>query len=115
MNMKQLTVVAFCLLLTGCAVGRGPAGEIVVGVPLGTLVDTSEQAIIGGAGMIPVVGPFIQKLLIGAAAGGATTAGVAKLVLAKLEAKRKASDIARELAERELAVAEAKLNGGANA
>ena len=106
------------LLLGGCAVGRGPAGEIVLGIEAGRLVDTVEQGIIGAAGMIPGAGPLIQQLLLSAAAGGATVAGTGKLVLNRVESRRKTSDQAREEAERDLAVAtervrllEARLNG----
>jgi hypothetical protein len=109
--MKYMILLGL-LLLAGCAVGRGPAGEIVIGVEAGVLVDTAEQAMIGTVGQIPVVGGLLQQILIGATAGGLTIGGTSKLLLNKLESRRKKADIARELAERELAIAKAKLENG---
>ncbi len=99
-------LAGIALVLSGCSMARGPSGEIIVGIPVGVLVETSEQALIGAAGMIPVVGPFIQTLLIGAGASGLTVAGAAKAGRMALEKRRKASDIARE--ELRVEVAELK-------
>ena len=102
-------LLGVALLLNGCTFARGPAGEIIVGVPLGTLVETSEQALIGAAGMIPGIGPFLQNLLMGAAAGGMTVAGAAKAGRIALEKRRKNSDVGREDLRVELAEVKATL------
>lgn len=102
-------IFGIALLLQGCTMARGPGGEVIIGVPVGTLVETTNQAIITGAGMIPVVGPFIQNLLLGAGASGLTVAGVAKAGRLALEKRRKQADIAREKAERRVAELEATL------
>lgn len=86
--------VAF--IMNGCQMARGPGGEIIVGVPVGQLIETSEQALYTGVGMIPGVGPLIQSFLAPAVAGGFTVAGAAKAGRMALEKKRKASDRARE-------------------
>ena len=98
-------VVAY---MSGCSIARGPGGEIVVGFELGRMVETGEQALITGAGMIPGVGPFIQNMLIGAGASGLTVAGAMKGGRAMLEKRRKAADIARERAEKRVAELEAE-------
>lgn len=110
-------LAGLALVLSGCSMARGPGGEIIVGIPVGVLVETGEQALIGAAGMIPVVGPFIQNLLLGAGASGLTVAGVSKMArvalekrqaasLEEAERKRKSSDRARE--ELRVEVAELK-------
>ncbi len=114
------------MLLNGCQVYRGPSGEVGIGMPIGVLVETGEQAIIGAAGMIPVVGPFIQNLLIGAGASGLTVAGAAKMArmalerrqaaaLAEAERKRKSSDRAREELRVEVERLKTKLEKDSNA
>jgi len=114
--MKYIATAIFTilsgLLLSGCGVGRGPAGEIILGVEVGALVDTFEQGLIGAAGMIPGAGPILQQILLSAAAGGVTVAGVGKLAVNKLEKRRKEADQEREEAMRDLAVALAKLEDG---
>lgn len=88
--------VGVVLLLNGCQMARGPGGEIIVGVPVGTLVETTEQALYTSVGLIPGVGGLIQQFLAPAMAGGFTVAGAAKAGRMALEKKRKASDRARE-------------------
>ncbi len=96
------------VVLAGCAVGRGPGGEIIVGAEIGQLTDTAEQGLIMGASMIPVVGPMISQALITAGAGGATVGGVSKMIVNRIEKRRKAADIAREMAEKRVAELEAE-------
>lgn len=86
----------FILMLNGCQMYRGPGGEVGIGIPIGVLIETSEQALIAGVGAIPGVGPLIQSFLVPAVAGGFTVAGAAKAGRMALEKKRKASDRARE-------------------
>lgn len=95
--------------LAGCAVGRGPGGEIIIGAEIGTAVETVEQGLILGAGMIPVVGPMIASVLSGAAATGLTVAKVQAKAKAEIERRRKNSDMAREELRVKLAAAEAKI------
>lgn len=97
------------IALAGCAVGRGPGGEIIVGAEIGTVVDTAEQGLILGAGMIPVVGPLLASLLTGAAASGVTVSRVTAKAKAEIERRRKNSDRERENLRVKLAEAEAKL------
>lgn len=96
------------IALTGCEVARGPDGSIIVGAKIGILVETAEQGLIAGAAMIPVVGPMISAALITATAGGATVGGVSKMIVNKIEKRRKAADIAREVAEKRVAELEAE-------
>lgn len=103
-----MTGILIAMALSGCMAARGPAGEIVIGMEVGRLVETTNQAILTGAGMIPGVGPFLQNMLIGAGASGLTVAGAMKGGRAMLEKRRKAADIAREVAERRVAELEAE-------
>ncbi len=96
----------FLLLLVGCATGRGPAGEVIIGVEVGTLTDTANQAL--GAG-INMFAPGLGTIIAGGLASIGGVAGLSKLVVNKIEKRRKAADMAREVAERALAVAETKL------
>lgn len=96
-------------VLAGCTVGRGPGGEIIIGMEVGVLADTLEQGVIGAVGMVPGVGPLLAKILGGATAGGVTIGGTAKLLINRLEKRRREADIAREKAERDRAVLLAQL------
>ncbi len=98
----------FLMLLSGCSIGRGHGGEFIVGVEIGRAVETGNQALFVGAGMIPGVGPFIQNMLLGAGASGLTVAGVAKAGRMAVEKRRKAADIRREAAEKRVAELEAE-------
>lgn len=114
-NVTFILLAAGTCLLAGCATGRGAAGEVILGIEVGRLVETTEQALIGAAGMIPGVGPLIQTLMLGVIGSGATVAGVSKVMMNKIEKRRRAADQEREETRVELAVAEAKietLNGG---
>jgi hypothetical protein len=104
-------LIGAALTLVGCAVGRGAAGEVILGVEAGRLADTAERGLIGAVGMIPGVGPALTYALGGAVAGGWTVKGGAAAALKLLEKKRKASDIAREAAEKRVVELEAT-NGG---
>ena len=116
-KLVTLTLLGFsALILAGCVFVRDPiTGEIVGGIPLGTLAETGNQILGGAVGHIPVVGPFLQQAVLMATVGGVTTGGVSKMIVNKIESRRKASDMAREAAERDLAVAEAKLAAVASA
>ncbi len=96
----------FLLLLVGCAVGRGDAGEVILGVELGIMADNANQAL--GAG-INMFAPGLGTIIAGGLASIGGGAGVSKLVVNKIEKRRKSADMAREAAERALAVAETKL------
>lgn len=99
--MKLLLIAAVSLLLVGCAVGRGPGGEIVVGVNIATLPETVSE--IGGAVAGAIFGPQTGTIVATALAsilgvgsvGVATTSGRAK------EKARKLADQGREKAEKE--------------
>lgn len=109
--MKYTTLLLMGLglvALAGCTVARGPAGEVVIGVEVGVLAETAEQVAIGLAGQVPVVGGMLQQMMIGAVGSGATIGGVAKMLLNKLEKRRRDADIAREKAERRVAELEAE-------
>ncbi len=106
---KYLLIPLSLLALGGCAVARAADGGLVLGFEVGQLVETGNQAMLAAAGMVPGVGNFLQTLLIGGGATGLTVAGASKYVLSRLENRRRESDQLREIAERELAVAEAKL------
>ena len=91
------------VVLTGCAMARGPDGSIIVGAKLGVLIETAEQGLIAGAAMIPGIGPMISGALVTATAGGATVGGVSKMIVNKIEKRRRNSDMAREAAEKRVA------------
>lgn len=115
MNTRtMLLLVSPALLLVGCATGRGPGGEVILGMEVGQLADTVEQGLIAATGLIPGVGPMLSNILGGLVAGGATVAGAARVVHNRTEASRRKSDIKRETAERNLAVARAT-NGDSDA
>ncbi len=101
-------LIGVAMILNGCQMARGPGGEIIVGVPVGTLVETAEQAAFGAVGMIPGVGGLIQSFLAPAFAGGLTVAGSAKAARMALEKRRKKADMAREAAEKRIAELEAE-------
>lgn len=110
-----ILLAAGACLLGGCAVGRTASGGFVVGPEIGTAVETAEQGLILGAGMIPVVGPMIAALLTGAVGSGLRISKVAKVAAAEIERRRKNSDQIREELRVELAAVKAKLeaaNGG---
>lgn len=64
-------------LLTGCAVGRGPAGEIVVGTKVGSLPETGSELLaaastaIGAASGVGWLGPVLSLLGVVGVGGGA--------------------------------------------
>ncbi len=48
--MYRMAILAGCVfLMGGCAVGHGPAGDIVLGFKAGSLPETAEQVVMGGA------------------------------------------------------------------
>lgn len=51
--LRALLVVLTIALVCGCAVGRGPAGEIVVGLDVGRSAETAEEALQAAAGLLP--------------------------------------------------------------
>lgn len=98
--MKYLIFTGL-LILGGCAVGRGPAGEMVWGMDMGAMAETGEQsltAILGWA-------------LGGTAGGAGAAAGLARIFMSALEHRRKTSDQAREAAEKKTIELAATLRG----
>ncbi len=105
------------LTMTGCVAVTHPiTGEVIVGFPIARVTETANQIALQGLGQIPIVGNLLQNTLMGVIAGGGSVAGIARVIrnkivkseaekLAELEAARKKADIAREKAERDLAVA----------
>lgn len=88
--MKKATTV---ILIAGaafglgaCAVGRGPAGEIVVGPKIGELVETSNELARGA--LSEIAGPWGNLLLagLGTTGVGGLLAAVLKVGQAKAEA-----------------------------
>ncbi len=74
-----LLALVFLLLagfLTGCEVGRGDAGEIVIGVGVGRLVETFGQAAQVGLAMLPppwgALGSIFLPLITGVGGAYAT-------------------------------------------
>lgn len=88
--MKQtitITLIAGAALgLGACAVGRGPAGEIVVGPKIGELVETSNELARGA--LSEIAGPWGNLLLagLGTTGVGGLLAAVLKVGQAKAEA-----------------------------
>jgi len=81
---------AYYVLLSGCAVGRGPAGEIILGVEAGQLVETAGQAVATGLNLlVPGLGA------VGVAIGAPILAAV------RANRKRRRADQGRERAEKE--------------
>lgn len=70
-------LVAGLLCLSGCAVGRGPAGEIVVGTKVGQLPETGSELLaaassaIGTASGVGWLGPVLSLLGVVGVGGGA--------------------------------------------
>jgi len=106
---KYLLISLFLLVLVGCSVGRGPGGEIVIGMEVGRMVETGNQAIIAAAGMVPGIGGILQTLLIGGGTMGLTVAGGSKLLLNRIETRRRKADQSREATQLALARVEAQL------
>lgn len=51
-------------LLSGCSVGRGDAGEIVVGMEVGRMVETFNQAAAYGSSFLPAPwGPIVSAVV----------------------------------------------------
>ena len=103
-DVPILIAGAALLALAGCSMARGPGGEIIVGMPIGVLIETAEQGAIAAVSAIPFLGPILAPILISAVAGGATVKGTAMLALRAAEKRRKKADMAREAAEIELAL-----------
>lgn len=108
-GLVALMIVALMCVATGCAVGTGPGGEVILGVEAGRLVRTAEQGMIAGASMIPGIGPLLSTVLGGAVAGGFTVKGASTAAVKMIEAKRKKADIAREQAEKKVVELEARI------
>ena len=90
--MKTRTAIFVCLMflwvLSGCAAGRGPAGEIVVGWDVASLPETAEQSFAALANL----------WLPGLGTAGAALAGAVGLAV-RNGAKRRSAEIrAAELA-----------------
>jgi len=97
--MKYIILILI-LFLGGCAVGRGPMGEIILGIEAGTLAD-STGAVIGQAAN--AIFPGLGKILgFGGGAVLTTVLGAWAKVRAT-DKKRKRADQAREVATREKA------------
>ena len=124
-KLFMIPLVAIVLLGMGCVMARGPGGEVIIGVPIGTLIETANEGITAVANTwIPGLGTLIAGSLtatggvtgtvmgIGAAMRRRAAERVAAEMAAKAEAmdrKRKKADQEREFAATELAVALAKL------
>jgi hypothetical protein len=101
--MKRLILaLCLCVPLAGCAVGKGPTGEIVIGVEAGRMAETTEH-VIGGAlnSWLPGMGTLVAGGLTSVGGVGAITAAV------RNARKRKRADQAREQAEKDAIMAEA--------
>ena len=96
--------VGLCIgLLAGCAAVIDPvSGDVILGVKAGVIAESAEQSLVQGLGMIPLVGPILQSAAGTAILSGASVAGTARVLRNRLEAKRKASDRAREEAMAEV-------------
>lgn len=88
--MKQATNIILCVGLAvglgACAVGRGPAGEVVAGVEVGVLAETTNELARGALGQL--AGPWGNLLLagLGTTGVGGLVAAVVKLGQAKADA-----------------------------
>lgn len=70
-QMKSIALVLFMLLLCGCAAGRGPAGEVIIGAEVGRLVEAPSQALVAASGFLPPPWNYLAT-----AVGGLLTVGV---------------------------------------
>lgn len=61
--------IVICLLLSGCAAGRGDAGEVVVGFEVGRMVETTNQGLHVAAGFLPPPWNGIAEALLPIATG----------------------------------------------
>lgn len=112
--MKR-TVLAVALagtavLLAGCAMGRGPMGEIVMGVDLGKLPESASEigGVLASAAFGPQVGTVVSSVLATVLGGGSVA--VAGTKIAGRERRRKEADQGREKAEKEAIALKAILN-----
>lgn len=98
-----LVLVWLAMLVTGCAVGRGPAGEVVLGWDAGQLTDTANAA---GAQVATAAAewlgvPLELALGIGAVVGTGGVGGVLVTIRKILEANRRAAEARAEAARLE--------------
>lgn len=101
--MMKLRTMALLLLLPlgGCMLARGPMGEIVLGVDVGALPETTSE--VAGALVSTFAGPQIGGLVSTALAtilAGGSAVAAAKSGSTK-ERRRKEADQGREKAEKE--------------
>lgn len=101
--LKACVLAASAIVLTGCAVGRGPAGEVVLGWDAGQLTDTANAA---GAQVATAAAewlgvPLELALGIGAVVGTGGVGGVLVSIRKILEANRKAAEARAEAARLE--------------
>ena len=101
MKRTVLAVLVGAVLLTGCAIGKGPSGELVVGFDVGTAPETVSE--LGGAIASTFLGPQVGTLVAGVLATvlGVGGVGIAGSKLSGREKSRKRADQSREKAEKE--------------
>lgn len=100
--MRLILLAVFALLVSGCATGRGPGGEVVIGVDAGRLVETPSEAFRAAGDFLPAPWNYIVT-----GAGGLLAAGAAAGRSRKRE--NDAWDEARREAEAEASRREALL------
>lgn len=105
MKRTLLTVaVVGTVLLAGCAVGKGPSGEIIMGVEVAVIPETVSE--IGGALASTFLGPQAGGIVASVLATilGTTGIGIAGSKMASREKARKRADQTREKSDKEVAV-----------
>ncbi len=102
MKRTVLAVIVGAVLLTGCAIGKGPSGELVVGFDVGTAPETVSE--LGGAIASTFLGPQVGTLVAGVLATvlGVGGVGIAGSKLSSREKSRRRADQSREKAEKEV-------------
>lgn len=58
-SVALVFVAVFVLILPGCAAGHGPNGEIVLGVKLGSLPETANEALGAAANVLGTAGALL--------------------------------------------------------
>ena len=102
MKRTVLAVIVGAVLLTGCAIGKGPSGELVIGIDVGAAPETMSE--LGGAIAGTFLGPQVGTLVAGVLATvlGVGGVGIAGSKLSSREKSRRRADQSREKAEKEV-------------
>lgn len=73
-----IIIAALLVLLTGCAAGRGPAGEIIIGMDVARLPENTTELANAAAGFLPPPWSAIATTAIGLFGAGAAAYGAKK-------------------------------------